>query len=236
MSSHSDVKVKHPEATKRDILKMWSSIVISWLSAYFTALSNFLWYAIIYCYSFVFFFRGILISGRPRSLCVFRTQSFVFPLKRLFCLIFRRCCLSFAPGRPNSPGFVVLRSDLLQERRCTRTICFNLRQIAAEGFRCFHLRAEHRGRSRFEIGQNVVLLFCFRFFLTLSALYWTCAEKGNAQSRTKAISTGAVRKRSGLEREQQRRDERPFYFLILADGHGGSSLLGFFSPLSSSLF
>lgn len=56
VSSHSDVKVKHPEATKRDFLKMWSSIAISWLSAYFTVLTNLLGYAIIYCCILVLFY------------------------------------------------------------------------------------------------------------------------------------------------------------------------------------
>lgn len=48
-------------------------------------------------------------------------------------------------------------ADLLQKQRCSQTVCFNLRHIAAEGFHRSHLKSERREKLLFEIGQNLKL-------------------------------------------------------------------------------
>lgn len=53
--------------------------------------------------------------------------------------------------------FVYFWADLLQKQRCSLTICFNLRHIAAEGFHRSHLKSECREKFLFEIGQNLKL-------------------------------------------------------------------------------
>lgn len=71
-------------------------------------------------------------------------------------------------------SFVVPKSDLLQAQCCRLTICFILKQIAAEGFAVF-ICSQIKGRN--------FSLKSVRNFNSLH-LHRTCADKGNLQCRT----------------------------------------------------
>lgn len=139
---------------------------------------SFFFFLILKIYPWLLFFSSQQCVKSFECVCVY----FVF-WKTVFTHCQARCCLSFAPCCYKSLllllSFVVLPSDLLQEQRCSWTICFNLKQIAAEGFCRFHLQLEYRTKSLFEIGQNFNSLHLHR----------TCADKGNLQYWTMAINT-----------------------------------------------